>query len=282
MAKTKQQRALTSTPELEKYFREVRRTKKLTGERSIDEWLECLRFIAARDKGGDKLRKRVAIAMALWIVGFILSLVVEFPPAAAGFAVIFIINLIIFFALQSKDVPNRLRDSVLPLLTILRQDTEANARLTLNVDLVGPELVSKRTDHRTLGGGPRIEQSIFRDPWFRGSLGLADNSILTWEVLDVVRRRKIRKRNRRGKTKTKTKYKIKTRMDISLSYKNDRYQAQVSSGATAPQVKKEGERRSVLRCRRQAPGGSSPGQKMALKELLIGVSMIYKSLRPVG
>ncbi|MDG9666415.1 hypothetical protein ONV78_01625 [Hahella sp. CR1] len=283
MAKTKQQRAPAPTPELKKYLRETMRTKKLEGEFSIDEWLKRLRFIAARDKSGDSVRKWVGISIALWVVGFIGSLIAEFPPAAAGSAVAFVFSLIAFFSLKGKDIPNRLRDSVLPLLTILRQDADAETPLKLKVDLLGPELLSKRINFVKAGNKyPKVEESMFSDPWFQGSLSLADGSVLNWEVLDMVRRRNIRKRNPRGKIKMKTKYKIKTRMDVSLSYKNDRYQAQVSRGAAAPQVKKEGERRSVLRCRRQAPGGSRPGEKMALKEFLVGVSAIYKSLKPVG
>ncbi|WLQ12982.1 hypothetical protein O5O45_24955 [Hahella aquimaris] len=283
MAKAKQQGAPAPTPELKKYLREAMRTKKLEGEFGIDEWLKRIRFMAARDKSGDNVRKWIGISIALWVVGFIGSLVAEFPPAAAGFAVAFVFSLIAFFTLKSKDIPNRLRDSVLPLLTILRQDANPETPLKLKVDLLGPELLSKRVNFVKAGNKyPKVEESMFSDPWFQGSLSLADGSVLNWEVLDMVRRRNIRKRNPRGKIKMKTKYKIKTRMDVSLSYKNDRYQAQVSRGAAAPQVKKEGERRSVLRCRRQAPGGSRPGEKMPLKEFLVGVSAIYKSLKPVG
>ena len=279
------QRDVASVPEsiLKKHFHEVRRSKTLEGEYPIDEWLERLRYMADQDQSGDRMRGWATRAMILCFVGLFISFFVGSIDVALILILLAPILVVIYFLLNRLDVPNRLRDSVLPLLTILREDASPKGTLYLKVDLNGPE---KKTKHlkesESKGASRKVVETYFKDPWLQGRILFCDGNLLKWEVTDLVRRRKVRKTNYRGKTKTKTKYKIKTRLDVSLGVRRDRYQIQVNSAPEAPLIKKESERKSVLRHRRYLAEGSSPNEGLDLSGFLYTISMTYKCLKPLG
>jgi hypothetical protein len=264
--------------DLKQFSLELRRKKRLVGDYSVQEWLERLRYVAAHDSTGDRWRKRAGIGIILFGFASLFALAAPTAYLSGALFALFVGCTVLFFHLKSQDIPNRLRNSVLPLLTLLQQDADRKAPLVLNVDLSGQEQPSKQIDQQTLSSAyPKVEQAWFVDPWFQGSATLRDGSVLRWNITDRVRRRIISKLNARGKTKIKRKFKVKTRMDFSLSAKKGRYDLAPNAPS---QPAKAHDSKWQLRNRHFTQGRVPDGQ-LELGEFFAGVSVLFKSLKPV-
>ena len=170
------------------------------------------------------------------------------------------------------------------MLIILREDADPDAILHLKADLRGARLSEKQigqeqilVDTRTR----RVAQTRFCDTWLHGSIRLCDGTQFKWEVSELVKQRKIR-RSRGSKTKLKTKYKHKTQIGVTLIARRDRYQVDVPPTADGPQLKKQDERKSVLRYRRTFASETSPDNAFDFNGFMLTISTVYRCLKPLG
>lgn len=118
---------------------------------------------------------------------------------------------------------------VVPLLRVLERDVEAREPVRLKIDL--------RLAHGEMAGAPRqlprpfanprlikVEESNFRSEWLAGEARLADGGALSWQVTDLLRRRKIVKKGAAGKTKLQTKERLRRLLAARLTLKADAYE----------------------------------------------------------
>ena len=202
----------------------VLKEKTIEGAHTPDEWLAALTPLAEQDRQGDRRRRNLMIAT---IAGFVLgAIALALGVAIAGgpLLALAVVGLVAFFVMKRQDLSNRLRDFVLPLLVVLREEMAAGQPVTLRLDLRGATRPEKKVDvHKSGGGLPRHEDTFYIDPWLTVEARLGDGTRLVWEVVDDVRQRRVTRRNRRGKVKTKTKYKTKTEMAARLATRRDEY-----------------------------------------------------------
>ncbi|WP_428243608.1 hypothetical protein [Gynuella sp.] len=266
--------------EMKRFYRTLVDRHHYSGEYCIEDWLRCFRYLQTQGRKRAKLAKiSIYLLVAIVVIG-VVSLVQHWPiiPLMIGLLVLDIVFLIAMR--KHQKVFDRLRHTLLPFLTVLQQDSRSDQPLSMELDLRGFDQVSKRVRHTAAGKQyPRVEESLFQDPWCRGQLTLCDESVLSWQVQEIVRERKIRKKNARGKIKFKTKYKCRTRLNFSLSFKHNRYQ--LNDSAAKLQIK-QGERRTVLKSRQVLPITQQPGTPLPFRELLLGVSNLFKCLKPQG
>jgi hypothetical protein len=149
---------------------------------------------------------------------------------------------------------------VVPLLRVLERDVEAREPVRLKIDL--------RLAHGEMAGAPRqlpkpfanprlikVEETDFRSEWLAGEARLADGGALSWQVTDLLRRRKIVKKGAAGKTKLQTKERLRRLLAARLTLKADAYEllpaAVRPTTAALPVVTAvAGERRLVLKGRK--------------------------------
>lgn len=256
-------------------------------------WLRFLRTVSEFDKYGDSGRKFAGVSSCLGLIVIIASLflfatLAQFLPTLVlyvlqGIVIICVIlGAITYFKLKSIDVPNKLRNFVVPAVAILREDMNREEPLNLRMDLRGSTIKEKQTDeNKPEKGYPKILEKHFVDQWFAGSARLADSSILQWQIVDHVRQRRITKRNPRGKTKIKMKYKIKTLIDVHLGLRQKDY-IPLSPDPRADQQDKidvkQGDKRNRIRVRRTIVS-TDQESVLELNDFLDAVASAYKQVK---
>lgn len=279
-------------------------SQQIKGEYTAAQWLNQLSRLARYDSELDKLRFTLEIISWLSVlflflgVFFIVFIVPVFPimtiiglGMVVLFVTILITSLIFNLSLKTKDIDNRLREPVLPLLTLLSEDSKQNSRVRVKLDLTGSldnqKMLSKVKVQKTL---PKIVESHYRDPWFEAYMQLCDDSQLRFEITTYVRKRDITKRNQRGnKTKHVTKYKVRHAITCSLRYKNEQYQLR---GPLPDNVRqKEGSKRNALNSKSIVELKISDPMDLVnledkltsrpdLEDILAAVNLLFQQLKP--
>jgi hypothetical protein len=187
---------------------EIVRTRRVAGAHSPDEWMALLGPVAAYDAHADQVRQ-----------------------GGGG-----------FFArryARKNDVPDALRTFAYPLLPILREDIDPEAKLELWVDLSGPLQAGKavrKSDTYKRGAYRKVVDTYYDDLWLQGRTRFADGAQLTFAVTDHVRSTWKEKKNPRGKIKRKTKNKKKTELTVTLNVPHRLYTA-AAGGRPVPKQK---------------------------------------------
>jgi hypothetical protein len=235
------------------------REKQIDAEFPTDTWIAFLKGVASYDQHGDSLRKAIGWIAAIGIiVGFFGAIFAE-SVAMLLFVMLGLIALAFYFILRKVDVPNTLREFVLPFITLIREDVAPDDTVHMQLDLRGGTKDDKKKSTENFEHlGRKIQQNFYNDSWMQGDTKLADGTALQWEIYDYIRERQITKRNPRGKTKTKTKYKVRRTFDVRVGLRGDEYA--LNTAASAPTVGKtsvkQGEKRNVIRTRHSTIGTS--------------------------
>lgn len=222
--------------------RRVLKTKHLTANRDIDAVITLLQPIAACDRFGDKMRTRLGCSGSLLIllsfIGFIAG--AQDRSSRAVFFPIAILVALIAVALigawswtRGIDVSNNLRQFLLPVLNVFREDIDSKQKCQLRLDFSSPtakQKLQQKSEPHSRGVYYKIIESFYIDPWASAEMPLADGSALKWSIVDHIRERRQTKKNPRGKIKTKVKYTVKTHVDLELTLRSDKYSIVQSEG----------------------------------------------------
>lgn len=164
---------------------------RISGAHSVDEWIALLEPVAEFDRLADSTRQ---------------------SGSGAG-----------FFTrryARKKDVPNGLRELVLPLLPILREDHDPDKPLELTLDLTGAtqdrKQVRKSDSYKTQRHF-RVIDTFYDDTWVEGRARFVDGADVRFAVIDHLRSSSRWRRNPRGKIKRKTKSKKKIELSVTLA-----------------------------------------------------------------
>ena len=211
--RTRPNQALTPTQ------RTIVQSKTFEGNATPQGLLDLLRPIAEFDRVGDVTRARLAKLGPALLGGGVFAAVVllfsELPRllllVSAALVLIGIACLVKASKLSKVDLPNDLRLTVLPWLSVLGEDVKPKSSIFLKLDLRGFKLPEKLVEDpdrgaATAGGNAKI----YLDQWMSGQAELADGARLSWTVESRIHVDVVSRSNARGKTKTKTKYKKKS------------------------------------------------------------------------
>jgi hypothetical protein len=207
--------------------REIVRAKQFSGKLSVPALIDLLVPLAHFDESGDRSRRtfrRLFIGSCVATVGtaFLLAMsgaaaVVPVPIAAAGLAIGAGLR---YRRLRNLDLSNNLRQVVVPLLAVLREEVGPQTPIALELDLRAPTAKQKLVDEsppRSERGYFRVVDRFYKDAWMTAEAELASGARLGWTIVDQVLEQEKSKRNARGKTKTKTKYKRRTDLSVRLT-----------------------------------------------------------------
>jgi hypothetical protein len=164
---------------------------KVSGARSVDDWIAFLEPVAEFDRQADSAR--------------------QYGSGAGFFTRRYA---------RKKDVANGLRELVLPLLPILREDHDPEKPLELSLDLTGAtedhKEVRKSDSYKTQRHF-RVIDTFYDDTWLECRARFVDGADVRLAVIDHTRSSKRWRRNPRGKIKVKRKNKKKIELSVTLS-----------------------------------------------------------------
>ena len=255
--------------------------------------LELLLPLARFDAAGDRSRARTRRWMMRGFVGTFVggialvmsgaSLVVA--PIPMGAALLALGAGLRYRRLRHLDLSDNLRVLVLPLLTVLAEETAPDSPVTLQLDLRpsnSPDKLLSSSGARAEGRYLIVERS-YRDPWLTGQAELPRGVRLGWTIVDDVVEQKKTGRNARGKTKIKTKFKKRSAMTVTVALPAGSYavaDAAVVGGGDAESVSlKSREKRQTFTVTRVVKVASlAPPDAGQLLDL---VAAAYRRVTPI-
>lgn len=269
--------------------RRVLKSKHLTANRPIDAVISFLQPIAACDRVGDKMRTRLGctggILILLSIVGFIVAANANEDSGRSAWVLLSTLVAVIAIALvgawswtKGIDVSNNLRQFMLPVLSVFREDIDPKRKVQLRLDLGLPtakQKLQQKNEPYSRGVYYKIIESFYLDPWASAEMPLTDGSVLKWSIVDHIRERSQTKKNPRGKIKTKVKYTVKTSVDVELTLRSDAYNL---AGAEGERVKAGGKKKAVRIKARHKRQTLDPIDPVVFIDMVAG---IYRRATPV-
>jgi hypothetical protein len=205
--------------------------KKIEASYKTKHWLELLKNVALMDRLGDSSRGAKQVwAWVLMVVGVILFFIgFGFPPLLIV-ALIMIIVAIILFVQVSKlnqlDLRNNFREFVVPLLVLLKEETNDEEKISLKMEFKKPLDKSYLVQNipNSNRGYPKVVTDIYKIPWMEGSAKMNDGTTIYWSFEDVICQKKVTKQNARGKIKVKTKNKVKHDIGLKMDVPKASYE----------------------------------------------------------
>ncbi|MEK6376000.1 MAG: hypothetical protein AABO58_25260 [Acidobacteriota bacterium] len=265
--------------------RQIAAARQLGVNRPVDEVLDLLRALldfdatmaAKRKKAGCSIPLAIVVAIFFFVVAgntsdttrTIMTALALLCVAAAIAAIVF------FLRFRRQDLSDNLRTAAAPFLAVLREDMNAGDPLHVDIDLRPYDIEEKKkkqSEPYKKGAYYKIIDRLFVDPWFRGSVALADGTKVHWKVIEHVVKRDKTKKTSRGKIKSKTKIKRKTVAVVTLGFPVKEYAVK-----TADDVKRD-EKRTTLKLarKRKTDGADSPAFGMLIDLMAEG----YKRVSP--
>lgn len=256
--------------------------KQLEVDKPVDELLALLKPLAACDKMANKAQTRFGCTFGLLIV---LTFAAVIVASNFGWGARSLILLALFLGatiaagwfwiwLRSIDVSNNLRQFVVPVLALFREDIDPKTPVHLRLDLSQPTASPKKTSEGApykRGAYHKIVDTLYVDPWMSAEAVLVDGTRLRWSVTDRIRERKKTKRNARGKYKSKTKYRKVSDLEVQLAMRTKTYT--VANAA----ITNDGKRSKLAVQRSVRTNSLDPVDPRALIDAITGV---YRSLKP--
>jgi hypothetical protein len=214
--------------------KQILKAKQVDESRPVDEWLTLFKPLAASDAAMDKARKPLGCTFALSIVLGVISLFVfgNNGWGPAGYVAIGVIVAVLigssslYFWTRGADLSNNMREFIVPVLTVFREDIDPARPVHLKLDLRSPTCKAKKTAVSApykKGAYHKIVDTTYTDEWMTARAFLVDGTRLSWQVTDTIRERQKTKRNARGKYKSKTKYSKKSELEVELALRKKTY-----------------------------------------------------------
>ncbi len=248
------------------------KARRYTAAHTPDEWLTALQQVVQHDLEWEGTRKIAKWAMVGTFILFMLNLLIFgrqlpdpfLPVISVLLGIIFVTTLIVFLIARSRDIPNMLREFVVPTFSVLREDMQPGEPIHMSIDLRGSMHRDKIIDEQRFGlpayfgKDRRATETYYTDPWIECSTCLSDGTTLQWQITQHVRKRVITSTGRRSsgkiKTKTKTKYKSKSRLDMQVGLRQKYYRPQHDQSVLVDDheimLKKSNDKRNTFRVRR--------------------------------
>jgi hypothetical protein len=266
--------------------------KRIEGAYTPEQWLiffsKIAEYDALRDASSGKFAWLGCGCVTFVIASFIIGFIVIFLLPVAFLVLILAIIIGIYLSRQRTDIPNHLRQFIVPLLSVLNEEMRRGETMFLRVDLSSPTAKEKLFSEQLSAGGLRLQKAgskitekFFSNQWLVGTAELADGTKLQWQIFDRVRQRVEGKKRTSGKFKTKTKLKIKSRVQVEMQFKRKDYLLkpfQLNTPTEKIEVK-AGVNRDKISVRRIFVSNQE-NKVTPLSELLDAIATAYKKATP--
>jgi hypothetical protein len=210
-------------------------SKRVSGKKKLQQWIEFLKTLARFDEQVDarlkQIKSRVHTFGTATFVALCVTIFLTF--ATEGNRTVLWIGgtlLVIFFgifitfwnksnSLQEINLDNSIRETLLPLLEILSEDIPPKGKISLVLNMGDPAAEENRISEKELPPGSNrcLIERIYRVQTIHAAIPLTNGSQL---ILDLVKQPASYDRyysNRRGKSKHKQKWKMLTLVTAGLA-----------------------------------------------------------------
>ena len=256
--------------------------KRIDVERPVDELLALLKPIAACDTLANQSQTRFGctfgVLLLMTFVAVIFFSNIGWGPLTFGALLLFVAGAIVtcwmWMWLRGIDVSNNLRQFVIPVLALFREDIDPKTPVRLRLDLGKPIHATKKIDESKPykhGVYYKVIDSTYVDPWMSAEAMLVDGTKLRWSVTDRIRERRKTKKNARGKIKSKTKYRKVSELEVQLAMKTKTY------ALADAEVTGDGKRSKVEVQRSVRTDSLDP---IAPRALIDAIASVYREARP--
>jgi hypothetical protein len=283
MKESQTMNVLTLYRSLDAEQKRILREKQVDLNRPVDEVLTLLKPLATCDAVADKSRTPLGCTFALAILAaVILSVVMPWPALAIPLVLVAAVVCgtgFLFFWTRRVDLSNNLRQFVIPVLTLFREDIDSKRPFHVKLDLRPPLSKAKKTGESAPykhGAYHKVIDSTYVDHWMTAEGVLVEGTRVWWSITDAIRERKKTKKNPRGKYKTKTKYAKKTKIEVEVGLQKKVYALQGNAGDRV----KAGEKRNDVQIqRRQRSASLDAIEPRALIDIIAGVYQHARRVR---
>jgi hypothetical protein len=258
--------------------------KRVELNRPVEDLIALFRPLAACDASVDKARTALGCTLAVAIVAIIPALILAGNagwavggPVLIGLVILAIGLIVLYRWTRNVDLSNNLRQFVLPVFSVLKEDFAPGEPVHVKLDLRPPTSREKKTGESQpykQGAYYKIIDRMYVDSWMDFDATLADGSRLSWQIEDTIRERTKTKKNPRGKIKTKTKYKKKSSIEVKVAMRSKTYSV---SKPLEGRIE-AGENRNKVRVEHRESMASL--EPLAPKTLIDLVARIYGSAEP--
>jgi hypothetical protein len=207
-------------------------TKKLEANFKLKKWLELLENVAIMDSYADETIKKLnKLKWIFGILGIILLILSFIIMAGTTFGALFLLIPISFFILcyinysrqqrfKQFDLSNGLRLFTIPLMKILREETNKENPIEMKLDFNNPltNVYLLKTINHVGNSYPKVDTYIYQHPWISASTKLNDEVGIDWNITDMLVKKHIKKISSSGKIKTKNKIKIKHSLRLAVTF----------------------------------------------------------------
>ncbi|GEM_PF-1604219 len=242
--------------------------KIIEGTATPEQWLTLFRKVGEYDRYRDASSSKfggIGCGCGLIaFIGFFFSIATVYSFLLYLLILVPFVILFILIARRRLDMRNHLRQFIIPLLAVLREEMSPQEPFYLRLDLRDGTTVGTNYSNQLSASGQRLQRSgskvteaFYAHYWLLAKGTLADGTRLEIQLFDRIRKRSEGKRRTSGKYKTKTKHKIKTRLEAMLHFKKSRYvlnkEQAISQSGEKVEIKAN-DSRTVIKVRRNVVG----------------------------
>lgn len=258
--------------------------KQIDVNRPIDEILGILKPIAAFDAAEAKVGKWGCLGILAVIAAFLFFAFGEDVPRLVRLPIVLallawgIFGFVFWMWASRIDVSDYLREFVVPLLTLFREDIDRKEPMHLRVDLRAPTDKTKQQSvgqPYSKGAYYKIIDTTYVDPWLEADALFADGSRVHWAITDTIVKHAKSKKTSRGKYKSKTKYTRKSDIDVEVTLRKKEYAVDAVAGAKV----KQGERSTAVKVSHTIK--TKDITPLPVRTLVDAMAGVYKSAQPV-
>jgi hypothetical protein len=264
--------------------RQIAAARQIGVNRPVDEVLELLRALIDFDTTIAGKRKKAGCTIPLATLASIIFFIVGgntylFPALMIAAAVLCIAvavaAIVLYLRFRKQDLSDNLGSAAVPFLALLHEDMNPGDSLHVDIDLRPYEIAEKKkkeSDPYKKGVYYKIVDTLFVDPWFSGSVALADGTKLHWKVIEHIVKREKTKKNPRGKIKSKTKIKRKTVAVVTAGFPAKHY------AIKSADADERDEKRATVKLARKLKTNSADSPAFGL--LVDLIADVYRRVKP--
>lgn len=261
--------------------RQFYKEKTFSGTQKIKAWINFLSKISILDKLTDGKIKVFKTAM---IVCFVAAGISIFLAIALESLQVIIATILLIVAgvvilnqrkkLKEQDVNNYLRQFFLPVLNVLKDKVNPEAKLSANLDFRNPRKAQKPVESKI---GNR-KQKLFSPTYIIARVALSDDSLLEFVVKDDIKDLNWTKRSASGKTKYKSKTKFVHQCMIKMTLPKKEYTWNESTHPDIQIVEDNGNYLAKVKVKIKKLGDNV----LHIKAFFEAIQSIYEQFQPIN
>ncbi|MGK0290419.1 MAG: hypothetical protein ACI86H_001878 [bacterium] len=217
-----------SKKSLSKNQKDFLKVREISSKKKVEEWIHFFQGIVQFDIYNDRLRFYLEIGIIANLAISLVFLLYQFYWWGTG-ALCFVLLLSRrFFKLNRLDIPSHLRNIIIPLLLVLKEEVHDENKLLLKVDIRGINKDKETEIIMPVGiseeENPKIHAThYYTDVWFDANTKFRDETAVSLKITNFIEEKEMSYLSTSGKIKEKMKVRVKTFIESQLVFSSEKY-----------------------------------------------------------